>query len=55
MITNYDVQQLLHSTNKLRVELDTLHDIRQGSGETIIHLYAYKQLLEEILALRESK
>lgn len=55
MITNFDVQQMLHSTNKLRLELDRLVDVKQGSGETTIHLYAYKQLLEEILALRESR
>ncbi len=53
MFTNYHAQEVLTNNKKLIDYLHTLDDVRQGSGETEIHWYALKMLLEEIKALRE--
>jgi hypothetical protein len=48
MFTNYDAQKLLNSNDEIRRRLTEMKDIGPGSGETTIHLYALKQLIEEI-------
>jgi hypothetical protein len=54
MITNFDVQKILNSTSTLHRVLESMINVKQGSGENDeIHLWAYKQLLEEISALRD--
>jgi hypothetical protein len=52
MFTNYDAQQIINSNVELDHLLYEMRDIQPGSGETTIHLYALKQLLLEIKALR---
>ena len=52
MITNADVQGFLNDDKKLDEIIVELKDIKQGSGDLIIHKYAFKALLLEIQALR---
>jgi hypothetical protein len=48
MITNQDVQEILNSNERLFQEIEKLNGVNPGSGETNIHWYAYKRLLEEL-------
>ena len=53
MFTNYDAQKVLSNKSELRIYLETLKDINSGLGSTEIHLWALKQLLEEVKACRQ--
>lgn len=52
MFTNFDAQHVLSSNRFLESYLETMKYVKQGSGETEIHKWALKVLLEEILSLR---
>ena len=52
MITNYDIQKILNSNEHLQEMLNSMKDVKHGSGTIEIHKYALKELLTEIQALR---
>ena len=53
MITNYEVQEILNDNKKLQTKLDEMSNVEAGSGSVKIHKYALKQLLSEIVYLRQ--
>jgi hypothetical protein len=55
MFTNYDAQQVLNHKDKLFEMLTEMKDVKPGSGQTEIHLYALRSLLEEIAWYRAFK
>ena len=51
-VTNYDVDQLLQSNEKIAEMLKAMVDVKPGSGSVEIHTYALRVLLMEIAYLR---
>ena len=51
-VTNYDVQGMLNDESKMEAFVEELVGIKPGHGSIEIHVYALKQLVNEIQWLR---
>lgn len=52
MFTNFDAQHVVNSNQELIKAIDSLKDIKPGSGNITIPLWSLKIILEELKACR---